>query len=172
MKKLVKVIAEEVIDSVQDAAQGPAVEAPPTDPEQSKRYLARGVEEVSKLTEDLNADLGDILEDGKKKIASISIDEAGNAIIKLQKEVKVTDENRVNDVLEKAKTYNIPEKFSSNVSWQFNPPQGLSTVVSVTVRIRVPAEVLKSLFGEDPTAEWKKATAYVEKLGKEYLNIL
>ncbi len=132
------------------------------------RSIERSLGELNRMCSDFIFDAQGVLEDkGKAFVKALSIAEDGTCVCKLAKEFKVANVTAVSELLTKAKTYTIQDKFKQFVTWEFLS-SGEADVVTLVVQLKIPADVMESAVGASPVEQWKKAIGTAEKMCKKY----
>lgn len=132
--------------------------------------IDRGVEELTKAIEDVNFEVGGIMDQRSKRIRSIATPEDGSVVIQLIKQFTVKEPNRLQDVVAKCKNINIPEKFARFVSFTVPPSNANTFELLIICKITVPSTLMSEFVGSDPVQAWKKSITEAEKFAKTLLN--
>lgn len=170
IKSIPKVLHASITEAVKVDGDKNTPSLSATDPDKAKHYIQRGIEEVSKMMDDLNFELNDALGKGKTELSSISLPEDGTAVINLKKSMSIEDEDVLKAIAPASRKMTIRDEFGRFVSFNITPPANLSKDVVLTVRVIVPSNVVDTMVKS--RADVGKVGKSIEKYGKSLIKLL
>ena len=159
--RVVDIISETVEENVTRSVDEETI-APDAPPEKVKRYIARGVEDVKQIINDISYELDNTISGGSVKVTTLSLPEDGQAIIEIKQMLNVKDLDLAEKIPAQAAKFSLRPEFVRYINYQLktSPTKGSS----VNIKVTIPKAVVDDLAGED--ADWKKRGSSVEKFAR------